>query len=446
MALQVFKADEATADYENGFFREFASNLVSMFNEEDLDGILIGHPKVPANDNLQPDCVLITANRLVLIDFKNHGGRLWLPSEDAFENSIWRHDNITIDGGASINPFGQLKKQRNWVEELIGFGQYGKYGIACVVCFQEDMKIMNNVPGKYQRWFSVTDKYQYLNRIRDVIGVKNNNNVDINHISSYFEAKPYHDYYAISLESIQAVNDANEKLAEAEAIKIEAENKVLELESKITEAESEKRSVEKLKTSLKDAKKKAESARKIAEQEKQAFDEKEYAFKLETQKAIRAKEEANKAKFTAKGRKYLMLFALILLVVVVIASGLSILNLIKNQNEKNRQEEERLSKLEEDYRNGRECIPIERVADFNGSENVCVDFYANYIGSSDYYIFIDNAKNGTFALMISKKIISESDAKSKYLNKHLEARGSIIQYENTYEIKITDLSQITIKQ
>lgn len=57
----------------------------------------------------------------------------------------------------------------------------------------------------------------------------------------------------------------------------------------------------------------------------------------------------------------------------------------------------------------------------------------------------EDYKNGNFALMISRDLISESDAKNKYLNKHLTARGSITKYEDTYEIKITDLSQIVIK-
>ena len=68
MALKVFKADEASRDYENDFFRSFSGSLVEVFKKEKLNGILIGHPRVPSNKYLKPDCVLITPNRLVLID------------------------------------------------------------------------------------------------------------------------------------------------------------------------------------------------------------------------------------------------------------------------------------------------------------------------------------------------------------------------------------------
>lgn len=457
MSLSVFKGDEANADYENDFFREFASNLVQVFEQEDLDGILIGHPRVPANSKLKPDCVLITRSRLVLVDFKNHGGKLWLPSAELFEDAVWRHDNTIVDGGNSINPFMQLKKQREMVEKLIGVGQYGKGGIACVVCFQQDMKIMNEVPGKYQRWFSVTNRYHYLNRIRDVIGIKENENINIEEIASNFEAKPYHDYYLASLEDVEMVSKANERLAIAEAKEAEADNKVLELEKKIAEAESAKKSVEKLKNELSEARASALEAKKAAEKEKQEFDDKKYALELETQQAIRAHEEASRARaesskawhelereeLKTKSKK---IFAIVLIIIFGIAAACAIGLYVAEQNRIARLEAERLEQLEEDYKNGRECIPVERVADFVNSKNVCVDFYANYINDSKYYVFIDNAKYGTFALMISKDLISKSDANAKYLNKHLQARGSITKHEDTYEIEVKDLSQISIVQ
>lgn len=457
MGLKVFKADEASRDYENDFFREVASNLVQMFKEENLDGILIGHPEVPANKYLKPDCVLITPNRLLIIDFKNHSGKIWLPDELSFEKCPWRHDNTIVEGGGSINPFAQLKKQRNWVEELIGTDIYDKFGIACMVCFQQDMNIMNKVPGKFQAWFSVSNSYQYLNRIRDIIGVKNKKYVDIDKIASYFEAKPYNDYYAVSLKNIESVSEANERMEIAVRREAEAQRKVDEYEAKIAKAESKNKDVEKLRSELKSAKGEALKAREVADKEKQEFDDKRYALELETQKAISAKEYAKKAasddsraekelekeKTKSKTKK---IVATIFGTVVLIAIAAGVWVYIDGQNKIAQQEADRLVQLEEDYRNGRKCIPVERVADFIGNKNVCVDFYANYINESKGYVFIDNVKKGNFALMVPKDLISKDTATSKYLNKHLEARGSIAKFNNTYKIKISNLSQIIIKQ
>ena len=456
MGLRVYKADEASRDYENDFFRKFSGSLVEMFDEEGLDGILIGHPNVPANKYLKPDCVLITPTRLVLIDFKNHEGKMWLPEGSAFEDSPWQHNGVTIAGGSSINPFEQLKRQKTWVEELIGSDTYGKFGVACVICFQGDMNVMNKVPGKYQSWFSITDGFQYVNRIRDIIGVKNPRDVDIDEIASYFEAKPYHDYYLINLDSFEAVSEAEAKSAEADRREYEARQKVTELEKKIEEAESEKRAANELIKQLETAKKEATSAKKAAEEAKSVFDEKKHDLELETQKAIKAQADAAKAKSeekiaeidaitTKEKTKARLVIGIILSIIVLIGMAVGVWAII----DKNNREAERLAaeraQLEEDYKNGRVCIPIEKVADYLRQKGVCVDFYANYINDSKNYVFIDNAKNGTFTLMIPKTILNEEEAISRYLNKHLEARGTIIKYEDTYEIEITDLSQITVK-
>ncbi len=456
MGLKVYKADEASRDYENDFFREFSSNLVRMFDEEGLEGILIGHPNVPANKHLKPDCVLITPTRLVLIDFKNHEGKMWLPEESAFEDTPWRHDGVIIAGGTSINPFEQLKRQKGWVEELIGSDVYGKFGIACLICFQGGMNVMNKVPGKYQSWFSITNAFQYVNRIRDIIGVKNSKNVDVDRIASYFEAKPYHDYYSISLDGFEAVSEAEAKSAEADRREYEATQKVTELEKKIKEAESKEKEATELTKKLKTAKKEAVAAKKAAEEAKSVFDEKKHNLELETQKAIKAQADAAKAKSeekiaeigamtTRRKIKARLIIGIILSIVALIGIGFGIWTIIDRNNREAERIAEEKAQLEEDYKNGRVCIPVEKVADYLHQKGVCVDFYANYINDSTYYVFIDNTKNGTFALMISKDLLTEEEANLNYLNKHLEARGTITKYEDTYEIEISDLSQITVK-
>lgn len=300
MGLKVFKSDQATRDYENDFFREFASNLVKMFEEEHLDGILIGHPLVPENKYLQPDAVLITPGRLVLIDFKNHSGKLWLPEGGAFKNAPWRHDGVTLAGGTAVNPFAQLQRQRELMEELIGADTYGRYGIACMLCFQGDMRVMNKVPGKFQTWFSITNSYQYVNRIRDIIGVKNTHPVDIDAIAKHFKAKPYHDYYNVDLEKVEAAGDASARSEEAARRQYAAEQKVKELEKQIAETTAQAADLERLEDELAKAKRKATEAEAKAERATADFDAKRYQLELETQKSLQAAAEAAKAREEAR--------------------------------------------------------------------------------------------------------------------------------------------------
>ena len=169
MALKVFKADEASRDYENDFFRKFSGNLVEVFKKEKLDGILIGHPTVPANKYLKPDCVLITSNRLVIIDFKNHGGKIWLPDSSSFENAPWRHDDTIVDGGSSINPFEQLKKQRQWIEELIG-----ENGLSSVIYCESERKGRDRAD-KPEYKVKLACAFAFSNRIKLFLSTQHNN-------------------------------------------------------------------------------------------------------------------------------------------------------------------------------------------------------------------------------------------------------------------------------
>lgn len=164
--------------------------------------------------------------------------------------------------------------------------------------------------------------------------------------------------------------------------------------------------------------------------------------KLEREERERKDREAKRKAAETRQKAKIRLISIVVAGVIGATTAIAV-NII-NVNERKAAEEAAAAQLEEDYRNGRVCIPVERVADFYGEKNVCIDFYASYINDSKYYVFIDDEKNGTFALMASKNLISETEAKARYLNKHLEVRGAIIKYEDTFEIKIEDLSQIKI--
>lgn len=511
MGLRVYKGDWASRDYENEFFREFSSNLVELFKVKKLNGILVGHPKVPKNGYLKPDCVLITPNRLVIIDFKNHGGKIWLPDENSFEDSPWRHDDTIVEGGTSINPFEQLKKQRDWVEDLIGKDTYGRFGIACVVCFQKDMTIMNKVPGKYQSWFSVTNSSQYTQRIQDILGVigAGKDKVDIDEIFSYFDAEPYTDFVPISLAAIRSASEANERSAEAQKREYAAKKRVRELEKQLGEMQTEHQTTAKIRVELEKAKAAAVLAKQEADKAKDEFDEKKHSLDLATQAAIKAKAEAKKAeaekekakteaetevrraklmadaeakkaklaaeayaerakivaesetkradalrekarleaKTAEKKNKVTLVVIAIITVIAAVALGSLFILSDSNSKREEKQKAEEAAQLEEDYKNGRKCIPVERAADFVG-HNVCVDYYVGYVNSNSYFIYLDNEKNGSFQIIIPKKskLINVSDAKKNYLNKHIEVRGLIEEYNGAYEIKVTDLGQIKISE
>ena len=137
---------------------------------------------------------------------------------------------------------------------------------------------------------------------------------------------------------------------------------------------------------------------------------------------------------------------IILITIVVLAITGLFVGIFLNQQEQNKQAElERKQKeqIEEDYRSGRKCVPLERVSDFVGS-TVCVEYYVGYVNSNSYYIYLDKEKNGDFQAVIptKSKIISVNEAKEKYLNRYIKVNGVVKRYNDSYEIIVNDLDQI----
>ncbi|QKK00610.1 MAG: NERD domain-containing protein [Ignavibacteriota bacterium] len=65
--------------------------------------------------DFQIDALLITPKAVCIIDFKNFGGKITLPrnAKSEFDFGVWTNENgEPIKGGSSINPFIQLKTQK----------------------------------------------------------------------------------------------------------------------------------------------------------------------------------------------------------------------------------------------------------------------------------------------------------------------------------------------
>lgn len=457
MGLKVYKGQNAVRQYENAFFRELAGFLTDMFEKEKRNGILIGFPTVPGNSHIQPDCLLVTPTRLVIIDFKNYGNecKLKLPDEKFFRSAKWMTSSyVEVKGGSKVNPFVQLEDQKNHIQELIGPNSYDDYWIACVVCFQRDLQIVNSVPGKFQSWFSVTNGCKYLNQIRDTIDIKTNNPIDINEIRKYFEAEEYNDYTRLNVADIDKLAEENFRVDKLQNQVETAKEEVTKLKRELKVANSNAAKAKDLEAATERFRK----AKDAFDKEKKSFDDNKHLLDIEIAKentaranAVAAKAKAmeaqanlQKEEIKSKEATKKVIGGLIFVIAIACVLGFFIWSHIQKNNEEAERIEAENARLESDYRAGRQCIPVERVAEFNGSKNVCVDFIAGYINDSKYYTFIDNSKTGNFAIMASKKILTEVDASAMYLHKHIQVRGDIEEYNGTYEIKITDLNQIKI--
>ena len=174
----------ATKNYENTFFREFADNLKKMFDKYSLDGLLIANSECEAESRLQIDALLITPKAVCIIDFKNFGGKITLPknAKSEFDFGIWTNENgEPIKGGSSINPFIQLKKQKERFIKVVARqiqaklplrgSSFNAFHTVRAVCFQKPIELVGKIPTNEELNFFIFDKSSYLETIKDIIDI-----------------------------------------------------------------------------------------------------------------------------------------------------------------------------------------------------------------------------------------------------------------------------------
>lgn len=173
----------AVKNYENTFFREFAENLEKFFDKYSIDGLLIANSECEAEKRLQIDALLITNNVACIIDFKNFGGKIKLPrnAKSEFEFGKWTNDSgEIIKGGNSINPFIQLKNQKerfinvckNKVIPNFQIGEkFNPFHTVRMVCFQKPIELIGSIPSHEELNFFIIDQNNYLEKIKDVIDI-----------------------------------------------------------------------------------------------------------------------------------------------------------------------------------------------------------------------------------------------------------------------------------
>ncbi|MDG4654930.1 NERD domain-containing protein [Chryseobacterium arthrosphaerae] len=173
----------ATKNYENTFFREFADNLKKMFDKYSLDGLLIANSECEAEKRLQIDALLVTEKAVLIIDFKNFGGKIILPknAKSEFAFGVWTNENgEPIKGGSSINPFMQLKTQKerfikvvekNILPKLSKSDYFNAFHTVRAVCFQKSIGLNGKIPSNEELNFFIFDKNTYLETIKDIIDI-----------------------------------------------------------------------------------------------------------------------------------------------------------------------------------------------------------------------------------------------------------------------------------
>lgn len=201
--LEIRKSSFAR-NYENSFFREFSQNLSKLFESKKMEGVLIGSPICEVDERLQIDALLITTNVVCIIDFKNYFGEVILPFADNFEYGNWINSGGQIKGGSTINPFIQLRNQKERLIKIFANhikinlppnDSFNPYHILRIVCFQKDITLKGSIPSKEELNFFIFGKQNYLESLFDLLDVNDDaiklSNNSFSVFKDFFKADPY---------------------------------------------------------------------------------------------------------------------------------------------------------------------------------------------------------------------------------------------------------------
>jgi len=178
MPVKAFLNSKFSNTHENIIFDELIKRLEERWSNSEELVILIGNFFY---NNKDIDAMLIKKDSIILIDFKDYGGKV-----NFSENSIWTCDGLEVKGGSFINPFMQLRASKGNIShfftenvEEIFQGKNKKtsyYDIYSMVLFHRKIEIKNKIPGEVKKWFFITD-------IEDVVQLLSN----ITNTTLYFE-------------------------------------------------------------------------------------------------------------------------------------------------------------------------------------------------------------------------------------------------------------------
>lgn len=172
--MMELRKGKSSKSYENYFFRMLAAGLNIEFDKRGWNGLLMGMPQSLVLADLQIDCLLVTDDQIILIDFKNYGGDLKLPEAESFDYGCWLINGETsVRGGSSINPYKQLGKQRAKLIKVLErtLRTFDRNTVHTLVCFQNHVNIIGEVPRRIVG-FGIADSSTIFNKIVDIVDVE----------------------------------------------------------------------------------------------------------------------------------------------------------------------------------------------------------------------------------------------------------------------------------
>ena len=172
MSFKAFRGNAFSHTHENLIFNELHDLLEQNWAASDEPIFLIGNFYVRG---CELDALILKRNALIVVDFKNYGGKLELA-----ENGPWKIDGQVVKGGSKPNPFIQIRDNRNqlrgYLNENVVFDSSPELGhIAGLCLFHQETKYnKNELSHPIRSWFHISDISHAIRTIDAIVSTKIN--------------------------------------------------------------------------------------------------------------------------------------------------------------------------------------------------------------------------------------------------------------------------------
>lgn len=191
MTFRAYRAAPFNHAHENRIFNRLHDILLAQWGAQDEPLHLFGNFYV---DGSEIDALVVKRNALIVIDFKDYGGKLRFS-----ENARWRIDGKEVRGGNKPNPYQQIRDNKyqllNYLNSKIDFQSSPDLGhIAGLCLFHQDVKFNeSDLPHKISRWFHISDISSAVRSMDAIVSSKINfSDSDIDLLISSLDVPDYH--------------------------------------------------------------------------------------------------------------------------------------------------------------------------------------------------------------------------------------------------------------
>ena len=179
MAYKAYLIRQYEHTHENSFFRKFSTQLRKIYKDVDGINVLIGN--ISCNGH-QIDALFIANGKIIVIDFKNYGGKLTFS-----ENNPWsivsENELVFVQGGGGIrNPYQQVNAYRRSLIQFLSnkkndflepnHENFNLGHINGLVLFHQPITIdQKEIPEKILKYFKVVDINNCFSTIADCTSI-----------------------------------------------------------------------------------------------------------------------------------------------------------------------------------------------------------------------------------------------------------------------------------